>query len=50
MMYFKSIYTTIISNIQKSLGKSWGWIIYSLIGHKAKPVPIVGLRARSTLF
>ena len=24
---FQSIYTTIISNIQKSLGKSSGWII-----------------------
>ena len=28
---FKSIYTTIITNIQKSLGKGSGWIIQSLI-------------------
>ena len=30
---FKSIYTTIISNIQKSLGKSSGWVIDSVIQH-----------------
>ena len=30
---FNSIYTTIISNIQKSLGKGLGWIIDSVIGH-----------------
>ena len=30
---FKSIYTTVISNIQKSLGKSSGWIIDSVIDH-----------------
>ena len=30
---FKSIYTTIIANIQKSLGKSSGWIIDSFIEH-----------------
>ena len=30
---FKSIYTTVISNIQKSLGKDSGWIIYSGIDH-----------------
>ena len=29
---FKSIYTTIISNIQKCLGKSSGWIIDLVIG------------------
>ena len=29
----KSIYTTIIANIQKSLGKSSGWIIDSVIDH-----------------
>ena len=29
----KSIYTTIIANIQRSLGKSSGWIIDSLIDH-----------------
>ena len=28
---FKSIYTTIISSIQKSLGKGSGWIIDSVI-------------------
>ena len=30
---FKSIYTTIISNTQKSLGKGSGWIIDSVINH-----------------
>ena len=30
---FKSIYTTVISNIQKSLGKGSGWIIDSVIDH-----------------
>ena len=30
---FKSIYTTIIWNIQKSLGKGSGWIIESAINH-----------------
>ena len=30
---FKSIYTTIISNIQKSLGKSSGWVTDSVIEH-----------------
>ena len=30
---FKSIYTTIIANIQKYLGKSSVWIIDSVIGH-----------------
>ena len=30
---FKSIYTTIIANIQKSLGKGLAWIIDSVIGH-----------------
>ena len=29
----KSIYTTVISNIQKSLGKSSAWIIDSVIDH-----------------
>ena len=28
---FESIYSTIILNIQKSLGKGSGWIIYSVI-------------------
>ena len=28
---FKSIYTTIITNIHKFLGKGWGWIIDSVI-------------------
>ena len=31
MKVFKSIYTTIITNIQKSLGKRSGWIVDSLI-------------------
>ena len=30
---FKSIYTTVISNIQMSLGKCSGWIIDSVIDH-----------------
>ena len=30
---FKSIYTTFIANIQKSLGKGSGWIIDSVIDH-----------------
>ena len=30
---FKSIYTTITANIQKSLGKGSGWIINSVIDH-----------------
>ena len=30
---FESIYTTIISNIQKYLGKGSGWIINSVIDH-----------------
>ena len=30
---FHSIYTTIITNIQKSLGKGSGWIIDSVIDH-----------------
>ena len=30
---FESIFTTIISNIQKSLGKVSGWIIDSVIDH-----------------
>ena len=30
---FQSLYTTIIRNIQKSLGKGLGWIIDSVIDH-----------------
>ena len=30
---FKSIYTTNISNIQKCMGKSSGWIIDSVMNH-----------------
>ena len=30
---FQSIYTTIITNIQKSLGEGSGWIIDSVIDH-----------------
>ena len=33
---FKSIYTTILSNIQKSLGKGSGWITDSVIDHNIK--------------
>ena len=41
---FKSIYTTIITNIQKFLGKGSGWIIDSVIDHtisisKYNPLP-----------
>ena len=42
---FKSIYTTIISNIQKSLGKDLGWIIDSVIDHNitiSKYNPLAG--------
>ena len=30
---FKSIYTTVIANMQESLGKGSGWIIDSVIDH-----------------
>ena len=30
---FQSIYTTVISSIQKPLGKGFGWIIDSVIDH-----------------
>ena len=30
---FESIYSTILSNMQKSLGKASGWIIASVIDH-----------------
>ena len=42
---FKSIYTTIISNIQKSFGKGSGWIIDSAIEHSiniSKYKPLAG--------
>ena len=42
---FKSIYTTIISNIQKSLGKSLSWIIDSVKEHNiniSKYHPLAG--------
>ena len=42
---FKSIYTTVISNIQKSLGKGSGSIIYSVIDHNigiSKHNPLAG--------
>ena len=42
---FESIYTTIISNIQKSLGEGSGWIIDSLIDHSiniSKYKPLAG--------
>ena len=28
---FESIYMTVLSNIQKSLGKDWRWIIFSVV-------------------
>ena len=40
---FQSIYTTIISNIQKSLGKGSGWIIDSIFDH------IIGISKYNTL-
>ena len=42
---FKSIYTTIMSNIQKCLVKSLGWIIDSVINHNisvSKYNPLAG--------
>ena len=42
---FESIYSTIISNIQKYLGKASGWIIDSVIDHNiniSKYNPIAG--------
>ena len=42
---FKSVCTTIIANIQKSLGKGSGWIIHSVIDHTisvSKCNPLVG--------
>ena len=42
---YQSIYTTIISNIHKSLGKGPGWIIDSVIDHtisNSKYNPLVG--------
>ena len=42
---FKSIYTTVISNIQKSLGKGSGWITDSVINHTisiSKHNPLAG--------
>ena len=32
---FQSIYTTIMSNIQKSLEKGWEWIIDWMMGHNS---------------
>ena len=42
---FQSVYTTIISNIQKSLGKDSGWITDSAIDHNisiSKYNPLAG--------
>ena len=42
---FQLIYTTIISNIPKSLGKDSGWIVDSLIDHNisvSKYNPLAG--------
>ena len=44
---FKSIYTTIISKIQKSLGKGSGWIIDSVIDHTSSISKCNPLVARS---
>ena len=44
---FESIYTTIITKIQKSLGKTSAWIIDSVIGHNiiiSKYIPLAGSR------
>ena len=37
---FKSIYSTIISNIQKSLGKGSGWITDSVTDHNINIVKV----------
>ena len=42
---FESIYTTVISNKQKSLGKDLGWIIDSVVKHTiniSKYYPLAG--------
>ena len=42
---FKSIYTAVVSNIQRSLGKGSGWIIDSVIDHNisiSKYNPLAG--------
>ena len=47
---FKSIYTAVISNIQKSLGKSSGWIIESVIDHTisiSKYNPLAGRKEKA---
>ena len=44
---FPSVYTTIISNIQTSLGNALGWIIHSIIDHTvsiSKYHPLAGSR------
>ena len=46
---FGSIYTTIISNIQKNLGKSLGWIIDSVVSHtinisKSNPLAVSSIK------
>ena len=28
---FESVYMTVLSNIQKSFGKDWSWIIFSVV-------------------
>ena len=43
----KSVYTTIIANIQKSLGKGWGWIIDSVIDHTISILKYNPLAGRS---
>ena len=37
---FESLYSTIISHIQKSLGKSSGWIVDSVVNHTIKYKPL----------
>ena len=42
---FESVYTTIISNIQKSIRKGLGWIVDSVIDHSidiSKVKPLAG--------
>ena len=44
---FKSIYTAVISNIQKFLGKGLGWIIDSVIDHNISILKCNPLARRS---
>ena len=46
---FQSVYTIIIRNIQKSLGKSAGWIIDSVIDHTVNISKYNALAASSSI-